>query len=185
MANSRISQRYAKALLDLSVEQQVVEEVYHDMDLIESVSNANPDFRHMLNSPLIKDDRKIKVIHAIFKESLHPLTIKYMELLIHKRRETHLDEISAAFNSLYRKFKNIQQVYVTSVIPLEEKTRAEIKSILAEDTGAEIRLIEKIDPSLMGGLIIKVENTLFDDSIRRKLIKLRREFSINVFKGSF
>ena len=185
MKNSRISVRYAKALLDLSVEQQVVEEVYRDMDLIESVCTSNPDFRRMLNSPLIKGDRKIKIVDAIFKDSLHPLTIKYLQLLINKRRETHLDEISAAFNTLYRKFKNIQQVYVTSVIPLEEKIREEIKSILAEDTGAEIRLIEKIDPSLMGGLIIKIENTLFDDSIRRKLIKLRREFSINVFKGSF
>ncbi|MDY0344221.1 MAG: ATP synthase F1 subunit delta [Lentimicrobium sp.] len=185
MINPRISQRYAKALIDLSIERQLLEEVYHDMNMLESVCNSNPDFRHMLNSPLIRNERKIKVIHEIFKDSLQPLTIKYMELLIRKRRESHLDEISKAFNILYREHKNIRLVYVTSVVPLEDKTRNEIKNIVAGDTGADVRLIEIIDPSLIGGLIVKIENTLFDDSVRRKLKDLRKEFSSNVFKGSF
>lgn len=185
MINPRISERYAKALLDLSIERDMVGEVFEDMNLIESVCNSNPDFRHMLNSPLIKNERKIKVIHEIFRDSLHPLSIKYMELLIRKRRESLLDEIAKAFNVLYRKHKNIRLVYVTSVAPLEEKVRTEIKNIVAGDSGADIRIIEKTDPSLIGGLIVKIENTIFDDSVRRKLKDLRKEFSTNVFKGSF
>ncbi|GAB1404523.1 MAG: ATP synthase F1 subunit delta [Lentimicrobiaceae bacterium] len=185
MINTRISQRYAKALIDLSIESHLLEEVYNDMNRLESVFESNPDFRHMLNSPLIRDEKKIKIIHEIFKDSLQPLTVKYLELIIHKRRESHLDEISNAFNKLYREHKNIRLVYVTSVVPLEEKTRNEIKDIVAGDSGASVTLVENIDPSLIGGLIVKVENTLFDDSVRRKLKDLRKEFSSNVFKGSF
>ncbi|HAH60068.1 MAG: ATP synthase F1 subunit delta [Lentimicrobiaceae bacterium] len=185
MINPGISQRYAKALIDLSIERQLLEQVYDDMNRLESICKSNPDFRHMLNNPLIRNERKIKVIHALFKDSLQPLTLKYMELLIRKRRESHLDEISKAFNVLYREHKNIRLVYVSSVVPLEDKTRTEIKNIVAGDSGADVRLIEKIDPSLIGGLIIKIDNTLFDDSVRRKLKDLRKEFSSNVFKGSF
>ena len=182
MDNPKVNIRYAKALLDLSLERGEIERTYTDMALLAEVTQQNRGLRSMLNSPVIDIKKKIAVIQQIFKGEFSDLTMKYVELIIRKRRESHLDQISKSFTELYLEHKNIRKAEVTSVIPLTDSLKKQLIDLLTQQTGAQIQLTEKVDPTLLGGLVIKLENTLFDDSIRKKLQNLRREFSVNTYE---
>ena len=82
-----VGSRYAKSLLNLAIENGQLEPVYNDMLLIRSVSKSNPDFVNMLESPLIKTDKKQSIIKLLFEGKVHELTMKFMMLMAEKKRE--------------------------------------------------------------------------------------------------
>ncbi|MCY7292070.1 MAG: ATP synthase F1 subunit delta, partial [Ferruginibacter sp.] len=114
MQNPRLATRYAKSLLDLSIEQNGLAEVYADMKLLQQINKSNPDFVALLRSPIINADKKDKIIDAIVGNKVSKLTMLFMRLLTAKTRESNLPEIVTAFVNQYNKLKNIQTVKLTT-----------------------------------------------------------------------
>lgn len=181
MNNPRLSIRYAQALFDLSVERGEVEVARKDMELLLAVCNENAGLKQMLSSPVINADKKISVMRALFSDKISKLSMAFVEIIIRKRRESLLFQIAGKFGELYLEYNNIKTARITSAVPLQEEVRGELVSLLEEQTGSQIRLTEVVDAEIIGGLIVKIENRLFDDSIRKKLQNLRKEFSVNVY----
>ncbi len=179
MNNPRVNIRYAQALFDLAVERNELDIARADMKLVARVCIENTDLVAMLKSPVIYGSKKIAVIHEIFKGQLDKLAIGFIEIIIRKRREEHLHQIALKFEDLYLEYKNIRKVKVISAIPLTEALRQEIKQMLEKQTKGEVIMEEEIQPSIIGGLIIKLDDQIFDDSIHRKLEDLRKEFNTN------
>src|SRR5438874_1893648 len=97
MQNPRLAGRYAKSLLDLSIEQNGLDATLQDVQLVDSVCRQSRDFTLMLRSPVIKADKKEAIINAVLGPSLRPLTRGFINLLVTKGREANLPEIAAAF----------------------------------------------------------------------------------------
>lgn len=185
MNNPRVNIRYAQALFGLALERSEVETARKDMNLIENICNQNPDLIVMLNSPVISSDKKISVMHLLFSGKIGKMAMGFVDIIIRKRREAHLNHIARKFEDLYLEYKNIQKAVVTSAIPLSENLRQSIKKILEEQTKGTIIITEVVDPEVIGGLIVKVGNQLYDDSIRQKLVDLRKEFNVNTYIREF
>jgi F-type H+-transporting ATPase subunit delta len=185
MNNPRVNIRYAQALFDLAVERNELEIARANMKLVAKVCLENSDLLALLKSPVIYGSKKIAVFHEIFKDKLDKLTMGFIEIIIRKRREEHLHRIALKFEDLYLEYNNIRKVKVTSAVPLTEKLRSEIRQMLEKQTKGEIIMEEAVDPSIIGGLIIKLEDQIFDDSIHRKLEDLRKEFNTNDYVKIF
>ena len=182
MPNPRLAARYAKSLLDLSIEKDQLEQVYADMQWLQSVCKSNRDFINLLKSPVISGDKKIRILEAVAGGRLNKLTTGFNALLVNKSRESNLPEIVAAFISQYKEYKNIHTVKLTTATPLSEATRTAI-IVQVKKTGGyqNIELEEKVDKNIIGGFILQVDDKLVDVSIAYDLKNIAKQFDNNDF----
>ncbi len=180
-----IAIRYAKSLLDLSLEKGKLEEVYKDMTLVANVCQENHDFITFLRSPIIKADKKMEVIDAVFKKNVSELSRNFLDIITRKGREKFIGDIALSFIEQYKENKKILTAVITSANGIDEQTRTKVLELVKGSSKSEVELIEKTDKNLIGGFIIRVGDRQVDASIRRKLDQLKKNFSDNPFVKEF
>ncbi|HMR90685.1 MAG TPA: ATP synthase F1 subunit delta [Chitinophagaceae bacterium] len=182
MPNPRLASRYAKSLIDLSVEKGQLEQVFADMKWLQAVCKSNRDFVNLLRSPVIKADAKKKIMEAVTAGRISPLTVAFNTLLISKSRESVLPEIANAFIEQYKAYKNIHTVKLTTASPVSDAVKNAIVAQVKKEGGfANIELEEKVDPALLGGFMLQVGDKLVDASIAYDLRTIARQFENNDF----
>lgn len=180
MNNPRLAGRYAKSLVDLSIEQNALETVFADMKSLSQICKGNPDFVTMLRSPIIASDKKQKIIESITDSRVGTITALFIKLLVSKHRESNLPEIVTAFIQQYNKLKNIHQVTFKTAAPIGAELQNEIMNkIKADKNLAGIEVESIIDESLIGGFTLQLGDILVDASISRDLNDIKRQFMNN------
>lgn len=176
MKATKAATRYASSLLQLAQSQGVLEEVKADMETIVQAITDSHELQLMLQSPIIKPDAKQKTLKSIFEKALSKLSMQFIALLTTKGRERIMPQIAEAYIESYKALKGIVTAQVTSATALTAQQREDLKTSLAS-TGKTIELSEVIDPSIIGGLKIKVGDQRVDASVRRKLNDLKVDIS--------
>jgi len=181
MLDTLIAERYAKSLFELSIETGKLEQVRRDMDLMVDVCLNNRDFRQMLISPVIRPDKKIAVMDAIFTGKIEELSKQFYRLLSQKRREKYLEGIARQFIAKYKKYHNILEIEIRSAVPLSKELREKVVAIIETRTKGTVELIEIIDKNMIGGFIVSDEGRRYDASITTTIKKLKKEFEENLY----
>lgn len=176
MSESRASSRYAKALIELSLEQGVLEEVHNDMQMIDQVVSENRALELMLSSPIVPHIRKFAVLNEIFKARVSPITFTIIKIITDKNREALLPGIAQEFHKLYNLHKQIQVAQITTTIPMVESERQEFLRVARQIANKQIELREKVDPALIGGFVLQIGDTQIDQSVKSKLQRLKYQF---------
>lgn len=180
MQNPRLAYRYAKSLIDLSVEQGLLENVYADMQYLQAVCNSSKEFVNLLRSPIVNSDKKQAVIDAVSKGKVGVITNSFNKLLIAKGREQSLPEIITAFIQQYQTIKEIYPVKLTTAQPLSEDVKNAIISKLQSSTGMKnVALETAVRNELIGGFVLEYNNNLVDASILRDLQDVQKQFLRN------
>lgn len=182
MPNPRLATRYAKSLISLSMEKNILEEVHADMKYIQGVCTMSREFTNLLRSPVIKADKKESIVRSVTKDKVSKLTETFLDLLIVKGRESNLPEIAQSFIGLYNEMNGIHYVKLTTAVPVSEELKKEITDRLHREAGLEkVELQSKVQENLIGGFILEFNNNLVDASILRDLRDVRKQFSKNIF----
>ena len=182
MRQTKVAERYSKALFDLALETGKIEEVKHDLDLINGVGHK--DLSILLVSPVVSGDKKTVIFDAIFSKHIQPLTSSFFKLVFTKGRSTAINEIIEAYVDKYREHKGIKVVELTTAVEATDAIRATVAEQLKDNkmlVGKTIQLKEKVDASIIGGLILQVDDKLFDASIRHELKHIKRNFIKNMY----
>ncbi|MCA1750318.1 MAG: ATP synthase F1 subunit delta [Cryomorphaceae bacterium] len=169
----QISRRYAKSLLDFAVNENKIDEVAADMTLIAKVFNENIELVKLLHSPLIKPDTKVKVMSKIFGKKIGVIVDKFVKIIIAKRREDILPGIAISFENQLRKYNGIVLAEVTTAIALDDDLRAKVKALIKK-TYDKVEIKEYVDPDIIGGIVIKVGDLEYDDTILSRIGDIRR-----------
>lgn len=178
--NPRLAIRYAKSLIDLANERDQLNEVYNDMMFLQSVCNSNRDFIAVLQSPVIKEDKKNKIIEAVTKGRVSELTSSFIRLLGAKTRESNLPEIIAAFIEQYNKIRGVHKVKITTANELSEEMKESFISRIKKFNGiGNIELQTVVNEKLIGGFVLEMEGKLVDASILRDLKDIKKQFMNN------
>lgn len=185
MKETRISIRYAKALFELALEQKCLEETHKDMLLIRDVCRENRDLRIMLTSPVINSDKKQQVLKTIFENKVGKLSLMYLNIIAAKRREMFIDSIADQFISVYKDYSGILPLTLTTATKADDEIKNKISVLAKSFTKKEIELTEEIKSEIIGGFILKFGQYQYDESIRSKMINLRREFNLNIYEKSY
>lgn len=186
MKGIRISSRYAKSLLLLSMEKGKTDEVYADMMLVSRTIAENRELKVLLSSPVIKPDTKMNVLNALFASKVNEISKMFMELLTRKGREGMLGEIAVSFVAQVKEHKNIVPAHVVSAVALDNETRTTIEKLAAKLThGKTIELEEKVDAALIGGFVLQVGDHRVDASVSGEIKNLKREFEKNPYVPGF
>lgn len=182
MPNPRLASRYAKSLIDLSMEKGQLENVFADMQWLQAVTKSNRDFVNLLRSPVIKADKKIKIVDAVVAGKISDLTLGFTKLLINKGREANFPEIISSFISQYKSHKNIQTVKLTTATPISDAAKDAIVAQVKKSGGFEnIELETAVDDKLIGGFVLQTGDKLIDASVAYDLKTIARQFENNDF----
>jgi F-type H+-transporting ATPase subunit delta len=182
MPNPRLAGRYAKSLIDLAVEKNQLEAVYKDMLYLQSMMQGSRELVNFLRSPVIKGDKKQKIMDALTQGRITELPAAFIRLLISKTREEHLPEIVGSFITLYNAMKGIHKVKLTTAEPVSEPLKEAIVSRIKKDTTLKnIELDAQVDPALIGGFVLEFDNNLVDTSIARDLRDIKKQFNKNIY----
>ena len=185
MADQRVAARYAKSLLDLGKEMGTLETVKQDMDLLSKTMSENRDLRLLLRNPIVKHDKKLAILTAIFQGKVSDVTMQFFTILTQKNRESALESMGTEFQVQYNVMQGIQTAQVTSATPLTPALRDELEQLVIKQTGlTEVKLTEKVDPSLIGGFVLRVGDQQIDDSVRTSLRKLRTSLQENTYSNN-
>jgi len=182
MRQVKVASRYAKALFDLALETSVLEKVKEDIQLIGASTVG--ELQAVMISPVIRGDKKEKIFAAIFGDKVNSLTTSFFNLLFRKGREVAVRDIMEAFMDLYRKHHKIQRVEITTAVSVEDKVHQQILESMRTVEGYGQTIFEvqsKVDPSIVGGFVLQVGDTLFDASIRHDLQVIRKQFIENMY----
>lgn len=174
MSEHRAAYRYAKALMDLAVEQGKVREVEKDMRLVLDTIQESDPLKDMLQSPVITDQDKGTALKALFKGA-QPLTSELFNLLGTNSRANILREVAEQYAALYEKMQGQDIATVLTAIPLNADLEKKILKQLKDITGREVVIENKIDPELIGGFILQMGDLEYNASISNKLGNLKRE----------
>lgn len=182
MKNPRLAGRYAKSLLDLSIEKNQLEITYNDIQFLNNICIGNPDFVAMLKSPVINSDKKEKIMEAIIGNKISSITASFLKLLVNKTREYSLPEIVKAFIGQYNKLNNIHQVKITTAVPISETIQNAIVNKITSTTSIQkISLESAVNEQLIGGFTLEMEGNLIDASILRDLNDVKKQFKNNEY----
>lgn len=173
-----VASRYAKSLIDLSKEQGKLDVVKDDMEQFIGVLKQNPELLAVLRNPIMKIGKKKSILKALFEGKIDPMILSFFYILISKGRGGILYDIALEFIREYNEVRGIVHATVISASSLSAEHLQQLQQQIAEQIGAEkVILHNTIDPSLIGGFVIKVGDKQIDASIAGKLNKLEKHFA--------
>ena len=177
MILSGVAKRYAVALFNAAVKQDVAEQVNDDLSSFVKLLIENKDLRGFLKSPEAPPDAKKQLVVDVFGDRTAGLFVRFILLLIDKKRLKHIVSITDAYRQLYEQLQGIVEDRVITAIPLDADLEQQTVDRLEEATNKTIRISKTVDPDIVGGMIIIVGDNIIDGSIRYKLELMRRSLS--------
>lgn len=173
MNESLITVRYAKALFSLAKEKGILDSLKNDIEKIALICNQSTEFILLLESPIIKTSKKIDLINQIFKGNIQELTHDFLVLIITNKRESHIPGICRYFLVLSRKDIGIKTVMITTAEEFSPDFIKKISSIIEKGLNSKIELEQKTDSSIIGGIILRVEDKQLDSSVAKQLKEIK------------
>lgn len=176
MADFRILHRYAASMLETALEKNNLEVVSSDIKLLVETLEQSRQLQSMLESPVIRPELKLNILKEIFSKKISKESMDFVEFVISKKRESLLNSIGKRFLELRDEHLGIANVFVTSASEFSNEQKSVLQSRLEKILDKKVRLNFKTDLNLIGGFIAKVDDTLYDASIRHQLELLRKIF---------
>ncbi len=176
MSDSRAAVRYAKAILDLAVDNKATDRVEKDMRTIVATVSESGELGNMLASPVIKSEIKKSTLNQVFK-GCHQITEGLIGILVDNKRIGLLDEVAQKYIILNEDLKGKGVAYVTTAVPLTAQLEKKLLKQVTQLTGNQVAIENKIDESILGGFVLRVGDLQYDASISNKLNNLKREFT--------
>lgn len=175
--------RYAKALLELAIQKNVVDKVLYDLLLVKKTIEGNKELNILIQEPFVTKVRKISILKKLFGERVDAITIDFLSLLIEKNRDTIITNVYDEYYELYLEYKKIAVVTVTTAVAIDEKTTSRIVDIIRHKIVNKDSIDTKnvIDSSIIGGFIVSYKDYEYDASIKHTLKRLGSVFEDNLF----
>lgn len=173
-----ISKTYGDALFDIAVEENKLDTICEEVEVVMEVFHANEEFVKLMCHPRISVEEKSSVLETVFKGKVSEELTGFLMTIESKGRFAEIEEILSYFTDRVREYKKIGVAYVTSAIPLKDSQKEAVESKLLETTEYESFLMNyDEDPSLIGGMVIRIGDRVVDSSIRTMLGNMGKELS--------
>ncbi len=176
MITGSIARRYAKALLEIGIQQQTYDALGKELDRAAETLRASPELRNALENPVFSLDKRKLVMDELARRLALSKTVRnFIMLLLDKGRIAALPDIARAHRALVDEHAGRVRATVTSARPLDPMLETRLKTALEKQSGKVVIFEKREDPTIMGGLITQLGDTVFDGSVRTQLEQLREE----------
>ena len=176
MAGTRAAIRYAKAILEIAESKGVATNVSEDMTLIASTIKSNEELSTFIQNPTIKVEVKESALLEIFANS-NAVTKSLIHLLFENKRFEILNAIALEYNALFDIMNNVEVAKVTTAIPMDAALEAKVLAKIATFSDKKVTIENVVDPSIIGGFILRIGDKQYNASVANRLQVLKRELS--------
>ncbi len=174
MSSGDLANRYSQALFEIAKEENSYEKYYEELKKFSAVLEENESFRDFLFNPIFdRDDKKAVVGEVLDKLGIRGVVANFLKLLVDKGRINILEDILNAYQHLMDQALNKARVSVKTAYPLSDDLVAEVKKTLEGLTKKRVEMAIEEDPSLLGGIVVKIGDTVYDGSVKAQLNKIR------------
>ena len=174
MNNSKISVRYSRALFQSALGKKILDKVNQDMIFISEICKL-PETKEFLQSPIIVPSKKEAVFHKILGDNVEKITLSLIDLIVKNGRENFIPAIARVFIHETKKYKGITESVLTTAVKVDDKVKKQITELISDVFKTKVELKENIDPEIVGGFILQIDDNYIDASIKNKLRKIRKE----------
>ncbi len=164
-----VGRLYAEAMLRLAEEQGASDALLDELKEMVDFLDQNPKVGHFLASQMVDEEGRARVIEDLFRGNASDLLVDSLQVINRKGRLGQLRAVAEAYRIAHHDLRGWVDVHVRTAVPLDDALRARLKDAMAASTGKKPALIERIDPSLIGGLVVEVEGKKFDASVASRL----------------
>lgn len=175
MESGSISKRYARALLDLATEQKAVDAIYQDLEQTWATITGSKDLHRFATDPTFTRDQRVMVMREVVKGRVRPVTENFVILLARRHRVGLLGDILVSYGELMDKAAGVVRAEVTSAGELSPEVEKELQAALHQLVGKTVILRKKVDPNVLGGVVTRVGNVLYDGSLASQLRRMRSD----------
>lgn len=181
MSDLTVARRYARALYEEAERAQKTEQVDRDIEVIRESLEGSRELVRFFESPVISREKKETIVAELFASRVEPLTLRFLKMLVEKKRENIFPAVVTAYRELRDSRLGIVEARARTAEPLGEADKKRLEKALEEVIGKRIRLQTEIDPALIGGVVIRVGDSVYDGSVRHQLATLRDQFAQRSF----
>lgn len=175
MREESVARRYAAALFEQARKSDTVPVAGEELRLVAETVAADGRMRATLSQPVVTEERKNQLFEQAFGGRVSPATLGFLHLLVEKRRIGLLPQVQAEFARLVLDFRNIAHATAVSAVPLAPDQLQALERSLEARTGKDIELETQVDPSLLGGVLVRIGDTVYDGTVKGKLERLREQ----------
>lgn len=175
MIAAQVAKKYANALFLSTRQRGLVEQAYTQFSELKGLLTRDPALIRFLSSPRIEEEQKLTVIRSVFGNRLEPLFVEFLVVLVEKRRAGYIIEVIDEFDRLVEFERGIVRATVITAVPLTSQETAAMTAKLAAKVSKKIELEQKVDPDILGGVIVIMHDEIVDGSVRRGLDLLEEQ----------
>ncbi len=171
---SGVAGRYATALFELARDEKAVDAVKADLDRFDAMLANSADLKRLVRSPVFSADMQSRALGEVLRKSgISGISANFLKVLTANRRLFAVADVIGAFRTLVAKFKGEATADVTVAETLSDRNLDALKAALKSVTGKDVALNVKVDPSIIGGLVVKLGSRMVDSSLRTKLNSIK------------
>ncbi len=175
MIENAVARRYAQAFFAIALEKNLLDQLQLELQQVVDTINSSNELKILMNHQLVDPRDKKTLVNEVFSGVLSETTINFLSYVIDKFRITYLQEIYQAFVVYANEARNIADVQVRSATALAEDDLKVLEQKLFKVTGKNIRLANEVDPSLIGGVVVRIGDKVIDGSLFRRLGRLKEK----------
>lgn len=173
MLENAVARRYAQAFFAIAQENKEIDKYEEELKFVVDAIKSNPELESILAHQLVAPENKKDVIKNIFSSEISEITVNFLSVVADKYRAPYIEEIYNQFVAYANEAKNIADAYIKSAQPLSEADIAAVQQNLSKATGKNIRLVNDVDPNLIGGVVVRIGDKVMDGSVVRRLDVLK------------
>ena len=160
---------YAEALFEVGQSSEERKDYLSDLELVSKAFSDNPEYKELLSSPAILKEEKLSLIEKAFKPYVSKNTLNFLKLLCERKHISKIEEYVSAYKKIYNESFKIAAAKVVSAVALTEEEKSAVTEKTEKLINKKVKLECSVDPSLIGGIFIRVDGKVFDGSISSKL----------------
>lgn len=171
----QLGKTYARALLGAAKNAGVVDQVIEQLaQLVDEYLAGSPQLRAAFASPRVEEDEKIRVIDRLVGDEFHPLLVKFLKVMAGRDRLGYVAAVRDAADEIHDEMLQRVVASIQTAVPLDDALRSQIADQLGSLMNKQVRLRESVDPELIGGMVIRVGDKVFDSSVANRLNSMAR-----------
>jgi F-type H+-transporting ATPase subunit delta len=176
MKEEILARRYAKALFELAQARHMLDKVRGELHNFAAAMEENKAFGDFFRSPENSRAAKRAAVEKAFQDRYSNVFFNFLLLVVQKGRHNAVGEIVQAFDALYDHFARRTQALAITAVPMDDKLSDDLKARLSKSLNKQVDLENKVDPSILGGIVLNIDGKVLDGSVKQQLERLRAEF---------
>ena len=166
---TELAREYGDGLYLLAEEENISREVLEQLLSLKSLFRQQPDFVKLLGNMSLSKDERVKILDSVLRGQIHPYLLNFLKILCERCALNEYDGCLAAFKTLYNQAHGIVEATVTTAVPLDDEQRARMAEKLSKMTDKLVVLNEKVDESLIGGVLLEMNGQRYDNTLKNRL----------------